>query len=56
MKAIINDNDYQKALIRIEKLIDIDPDLGTDLSNELELLCKLVEAYEDIHYPIEYKE
>lgn len=52
MKIIKNENDYEKALTRIEELMEIDPNSGTDLYDELELLSYLVEKYEDEHYPI----
>jgi len=55
MKQIKNDQDYEKALHRIEQLIDISPELDTKQSNELESLALLIEKYEDIHYPLPFK-
>lgn len=42
--------DYQKALDRLEELIDSDQ--GTAQYDELELLGFLIEKYEDQHYPV----
>ena len=49
-RLIKNEKDYEKALSRIEALMDAEP--GTDEMDELELLTALVEMYEDQHYPI----
>ncbi|MFW5879343.1 MAG: helix-turn-helix domain-containing protein, partial [bacterium] len=54
MKIIKNENEYDDALARIEELIDIDPDINTELADELELLVLLVNNYEEEIYPIEY--
>ncbi len=47
-----NKNDYELAIERIEKLMEINPGLKTDAGRELKLLLLLVERYEDEHYPI----
>ena len=52
MKIIRNKKDYDKALIEIEKLIDLDPELGTENGDKLEVLSLLIEKYEDEHYHI----
>ncbi|WNZ00200.1 DNA-binding protein [Sulfurospirillum sp. 'SP'] len=44
--------DYDKALERIDALMEIDPALGTPLSDELEILVMLVEKYEELHWQI----
>jgi len=49
-RLIKNEKDYERALSRIEALMDAEP--GTDEMDELELLTALVEMYEDRHYPI----
>jgi len=49
-RLIKNDEDYKKALSRIEELMDAQPD--TPEMDELELMTALVEMYEDRHYPI----
>lgn len=51
-KLIKNENDYQRTLSRIEKLMDAAP--GTPEFDELELLAALVEMYEDTHYPVDF--
>ena len=49
-RLIKTEEDYEKALYRIEGIIDAE--LGTPEMDELELLTALVEMYEDRHYPI----
>jgi HTH-type transcriptional regulator/antitoxin HigA len=49
-RLIKNEEDYKKALSRIEELMDAQPD--TPETDELELMTALVEMYEDRHYPI----
>lgn len=51
-KLIKNEKDYQRALSRIEELMDAAP--GTAEFDELELLAALVEMYEDTHYPMDF--
>ncbi len=50
-RLIKTEQDYEKALIRIEGLMDAKA--GTPELDELELLTALVEMYEDRHYPID---
>jgi len=50
-KVIKSEEDYQKALSRIDELMDSEP--NTPEGDELELLVTLVELYEDKKYPIE---
>lgn len=48
IKTEVQYNDYLK---RIDELWDkVEP--GTEEGNEFELLCFLVEKYEDVHFPI----
>lgn len=49
-RLIKNEEDYDMALSRIEKLMDAKP--GTAEMDELELLTALVEMYEERHFPI----
>jgi HTH-type transcriptional regulator/antitoxin HigA len=51
MNAIRNEREYEKALERVEMLMDAAP--GTSEFDELDELSALVEAYEEKHYPIE---
>ena len=50
IKVIKTEEDYQKALSRIEELMDAE--LGTPEGDELDFLVTLVEKYEDKEYPI----
>ena len=49
-RLIKNEEDYEKALSRIEELMDAQSD--TPEMDELELMTALVEMYEDRHYTI----
>ncbi len=49
-RLIKNEEDYDKALFRIEQLMDAES--GTAEMDELELLTALVEMYEERHFPI----
>ncbi len=51
IKPIKTEKDYQKALIRLEKIFNSRP--GTQGGDELDILALLIERYEDEHYPIE---
>ncbi len=50
IKVIKTEEDYEKALSRIDELMDAKA--GTEEMDELEVLLALVEIYEDKHYPI----
>jgi len=50
-KIIKAEEDYKKALSRIDELMDATP--NTPEGDELELLVTLVELYEEKEYPIE---
>ena len=52
-KVIKTEAQYEMALSRIEKLMDISPALGTNEGDELELLLLLIKNYEDEHYKID---
>ncbi len=51
IKVIKTEEDYQKALKRLEVIFDSAPD--TPEGDEAELLSILIEKYEDEHYPID---
>lgn len=51
IKPIKNENDYQKALDRLEEIFDSKK--GAKDSDELEILSILIDQYEDIVSPIE---
>ena len=44
--------DYEKALLRIDELMELDLALGTKLGDELEILVLLVEKYEEKNWSI----
>ena len=46
-----NDEELDRALARIWELFDSEP--GTPERDELRALADIVEAYEDIHYPMD---
>ena len=50
-RLIKTDKDYEKALSRIEGLMDAKPGSTSEM-DELELLSALVEMYEEQKYPI----
>ncbi len=52
IKPIKNENDYDVALERVDTLMEIDPELGTELSDELEILVMLIEKYEEKYWQI----
>ncbi len=50
-KVIKTEKEYEKALARINDLMDADP--GMPEGDELELLVTMVEMYEKAKYPID---
>src|SRR5450432_1935808 len=52
LKPIKTKKDYESALERAYQLMQKDLKSGSKLSDELEVLSILVEAYEKEHYPI----
>lgn len=52
LKPIKNEIEYDKALDRVDELMDINPALETELSDELEILVLLIEKYEDKNWAI----
>lgn len=47
--SIKNEQEYKSALA-IEQLLESEP--GTSQGAEFEVLARLIEEYEDIHYPL----
>jgi len=47
LRPINNETDYDVALDRVEELMELDLELGTPLSDELEILAMLIEKYEE---------
>lgn len=52
LKPIKNEKDYDKALDRVDELMELNPKLGTSLSDELEVLAMLIEKYEEKEWAI----
>lgn len=52
IKIIKTEKEYNAALEMAEKLIDKNPEPGTEDADKLELLTLLIEKYEDAHYKI----
>jgi len=52
LKPIKNEKDYDKALERVDELMELNPKLGTQESDELEILAMLIEKYEEKEWAI----
>ena len=52
LKPIKNELEYDEALDRIDTLMELNPDINSELSNELEILVMLIEKYEEKHWAI----
>ena len=50
VRPIRNESDYQDMLDRVESLMDLNPDLGTLETDELDVLVTLVRTWEDDHH------
>lgn len=53
LRPVRTESDYEKALERIDILMDLNPEMGTPSSDELEILVLLVEKYEEKHWKID---
>lgn len=53
MKIIKDEKNYNSALLRIEELIDFDPEPGSNPAEEMDLLILLINKYEDSLYKID---
>ena len=52
LKPIKNELEYDKALDRVDTLMELNPALETELSNELEILVMLIEKHEEKNWAI----
>ncbi len=52
LKPIRNELEYDKALDRVDELMQLDPALETKESDELEILVLLIEKYEENNWNI----
>lgn len=53
INAIRNEDDYLATLQEVSALIDLDPVADSSEGKRLDVLGKLVQAYEAKHYPID---
>ena len=53
LKPIKNEIEYDEALNRVDELMELDPELGTQQSDELEVLVMLIEKYEEVNWAID---
>ena len=56
IRPIKTEADYAWALKEVEVYFDHEPEIGSDDGNRFEILTKLIEAYEDDHFPIRQPE
>ena len=52
LKPIKNEKDYDNALMRVDELMELNPDLETKESDELEVIVMLIEKYEEKEWAI----
>lgn len=52
IRPIKTEADYDDAISRINRLLDLNPPPGSKEDNELDILSTLVEVYEDEYYPV----
>ena len=52
LKPIRNEEEYNEALERVDVLMELDPELGSKESDELEIWVMLIEKYEEEHWAI----
>ena len=52
LKPIKNEKDYDVALSRVDELMELNPELQTQESDELEILVMLIEKYEEKEWAI----
>ncbi|AOO66135.1 helix-turn-helix domain-containing protein [Sulfurospirillum halorespirans] len=52
IQPIKTEMDYEKALERVDVLMEMNPEVGTPQSDELEILALLIEKYEENHWVI----
>ena len=48
-----NESEYDAAVSEIDDLLDADPEPGSEAYERLEFLSVLVQAYEDVRFPID---
>jgi HTH-type transcriptional regulator/antitoxin HigA len=53
VRVIRTEEEYDSAVAEIDRLLDMDPEQGSEEYDRLELLSVLVQAYEEEHHPID---
>ncbi len=53
LKIIKNEEEYQKALNRVDELFELDLTKDVSLSDELDVIVLLIEKYEEEHWKID---
>ena len=54
MNNIKNEKYYKMALDRVRALMKLNPPKENDEGQELEILITLIEAYEEVHVPMQF--
>jgi HTH-type transcriptional regulator/antitoxin HigA len=52
LKPIRTEKEYDEALDRVDELMERDPEMGSEQSDELEILVMLIEKYEEKYWAI----
>ena len=52
IRPIHTEIDYKEALRTVSALVDLDPEIGTDDGDKLEILATLIERYEADKFPM----
>jgi len=52
IRPIHTESDYKEALRTVSALVDLDPEIGTDDGDKLEILATLIERYEAEEFPM----
>lgn len=52
LKPIRNEQEYDKALEVVDRLMELNPALGSQDSDNLEVLVLLIQKYEEKHWDI----
>ena len=52
IRPIHTESDYKDALGTVSALVDLDPEIGTDDADKLEILTTLIERYEAVNFPV----
>ncbi|MBA2245592.1 MAG: transcriptional regulator [Gemmatimonadetes bacterium] len=53
IRVIRTEEEYETAVAEIDRLLDLEPESGTEEYDRLEVLSVFVQAYEEEHHPID---